>query len=310
MFTRDELKKMHIGVIMGGLSTEREISLKSGEAIISALINNGYQATAIDMDQDIPKRLKEEGIDIAFITLHGRYGEDGCVQGLLEIMQIPYTGSGVLASALGMNKLLSKKSFESNGIRVPPYHAFNKERFDPKDLEEIKLSTPFVVKPISQGSSIGVEIIDRKDLRQAITRVFNYDPLTIVEEYIEGMEVSVGILGEDAIGALEVVPHDSFASYETKNIPGREDFFIPPRVSREILKEVIAVGLKAHQALGCEGYSRVDLRVNNKGEGFVLEVNTIPGMTNISWLPRIAQSNGIDYDELVERILQTASLKS
>jgi D-alanine-D-alanine ligase len=306
--TKDELKTKKIGVLLGGLSAEREVSLKSGAAVHQALRDRGYDAVAIDVARDLAQVLVKERVDVAYICLHGRYGEDGAVQGLLELMGIPYTGSGVLASALAMNKIFAKKVFQLSGLTVAPYRVLRRgDKFDP---EKFDFALPVVVKPSQEGSSVGVSIVRTEaQIGAALETAFSYDTEILVEQFVRGREIQVGILEERALGAIEIVPKGEFYDFETKYTPGLAEHFLPAPLPPELYRQVLTAGEEAHRALGCCGYSRVDFLVTDQGECYLLEVNTLPGMTALSLLPEIAQGAGIGFAELVERILVTAALK-
>ncbi len=294
---------------MGGLSAEREVSLKSGAAVHQALLAKGYDAVAIDVGRDLSEVLKREGVQVAFIALHGRYGEDGCVQGLLELMQIPYTGSGVLASALAMHKLYSKQAFAASGILTAPFHCF---RCGQKvSLSTLKFGLPLVVKPVQEGSSVGISIVKlESELEAALELAFMYDDEILVEQFVKGQEVQIGILDEKPIGAIEIVPKNEFYDFEAKYTDGMAEHIFPARLDHELYEKAQQVGLAAHRALGCSGYSRVDLLVTEVGDCFVLEVNTLPGMTALSLLPEIASKGaGLSFEALVESIIESSSLK-
>ena len=296
-----------IGVLMGGLSSEREVSLASGGAILKALRERGYDAVGIDAGRDVAERLHAEGVTIAFNGLHGKYGEDGAVQGLLEMLGIPYTGSGVLASALGMNKILSKTIFRAYGLRVGAFQVIS--RGDRKGLAAALAATglPLVVKPSCEGSSVGVSIVrTEQELGPAAELAFSYDREILVEQYIPGMEVQVGVLGSRALGAIEIVPKDSFYSYKAKYEAGGSEHFFPARVPEEVYQRTLDAGLLAHRVLGCRGYSRVDFIIDDEGVPAILEVNTLPGMTATSLLPEIALGAGLPFPDLLEEILRLA----
>jgi D-alanine-D-alanine ligase len=302
------MKTKRIGVLMGGLSAEREVSLKSGAAVYQALLSQGYDAVAIDVGRDLPAVLAAEKIKAAFIALHGRYGEDGCVQGLLELLQIPYTGSGVLASALAMHKLYSKQTFTSAGILTAPFHYFR--RGDLVNIDTLSFGLPLVVKPVQEGSSVGVSIVRQVgQLEAAVELAFLHDNEILVEQYIKGQEVQVGILDDQPIGAIEIVPKNEFYDFEAKYTDGMAEHIFPARLEAGLYKRAQQIGLAAHRCLGCSGYSRVDLLVTDEGDCYVLEVNTLPGMTALSLLPEIAAKGaGLAFETLVERIIESATL--
>jgi D-alanine-D-alanine ligase len=303
--TIEELRAKQIGVLMGGLSAEREVSLNSGAAVLAALTSQGYRAVGIDVGRDLPERLKAEGVEVAFIALHGRLGEDGSVQGLLEVMGIPYTGSGVLASALAIDKVSSKVVFRSAGLTLAPYQVLHRG-------EELSLAfaLPVVVKPSREGSSVGVSIVkEQQQMQAALNDAFSYDAAILVERFIDGREVQVGILDGQALGAIEIVPKGEFYDFEAKYTAGMAEHILPARLPAAIYADVLKAGELAHAALGCDCYSRVDFLVTDAGECYLLEVNTLPGMTDLSLLPEIARGAGIGFAQLVERILLSASLK-
>jgi len=297
--------KKKIGVLMGGLSSEREVSLASGSAVLKALVDRGYNAVAIDVGRDAGEQIRKAGIGIAFNALHGKFGEDGAIQGLLEIMGVPCTGSGILASAMGMNKIISKTLFRAYGLPMGQFMVAARGDREALKTAEKEIGYPLVVKPSSEGSSVGVSIVHGSEgLEPAAKLAFQYDPEIIVEKYIKGMEVQVGVLGERALGAIEIVPKDVFYSYKAKYEKGGSDHFFPARVPDEVYRRTLDAGLLAHRALGCRGYSRVDFIIDNGGVPYILEVNTLPGMTATSLLPEIAQGAGIPFPSLVEEILR------
>jgi D-alanine-D-alanine ligase len=297
--------KKRVGVLMGGLSSEREVSLASGSAVLQALQAKGYDVVGIDVGRDIAERLHGERIEIVFNALHGKYGEDGAVQGLLELLGIPYTGSGILASAMGMNKIIAKTLFRAYGLMVGPYVVVTRSDRDLRENARSEIGFPLVVKPSSEGSSVGVSLVrDASAFDAAVELAFRYDPEVIIEQYIPGMEVQVGVLGDRALGAIEIVPKDAFYSYQAKYEKGGSEHFFPARIPEEVYGKVLDAGLLAHRALGCRGYSRVDFIISGDGLPFILEVNTLPGMTATSLLPEIAQGAGILFPALVEEILR------
>jgi D-alanine-D-alanine ligase len=294
-----------IGVFMGGESAEREISIKSGTAIYQALKSLGYHVVSIDVGHDICRVLEKESIETAFLALHGGYGENGSIQGMLEVLGIPYTGSGVLSSALAMDKEASKKIFRYHDIPVPPYTIIPFQSTDMPTLSAINFTLPWVVKPVAEGSSVGVSIIrDEEDVWLACEKALTYGPKIIIEQYIEGKEVHIGILNGKVLGGVEVRPSLEFYNYEAKYTAGLTDYILPPDIDQSAYERSKEVALAAHTALGCQGATRVDLRVGTKGNPYVLEVNTIPGMTETSLLPKIAGLVGLSFPSLLEEILR------
>jgi len=293
-----------VGVLLGGFSAEQEISRLTGTAVCQALQGRGYTVVAIDVDARGAWISSVHETDVAFIALHGKFGEDGTVQGVLELLGVPYTGSGVLASALAMNKPMAKRVWQTLDLPTPPWQVIEKD-----GSWNLALPYPVVVKPSAEGSSVGISIVRSVEtLHSGLAEAFGYDPLALVETYIPGQEVTVGILGDQALGAMEVIAKGEFHSYEVKYTAGREDFLLPAPLPSPVYERVLEVALRAHQALGCSGYSRVDTRVNERGEVFLLEVNSLPGLTALSYLPRIAEYAGLTYGDLVEGILRRATL--
>jgi D-alanine-D-alanine ligase len=286
---------------MGGTSAEREVSLKSGTAVHNALKTAGYNAVAIDVGSDICNALAAERIEIAFLALHGGYGEDGSIQGMLEVLGIPYTGSGVLASALAMDKEASKKVFLYHNVPVPPFEVFRKGQ----RITDTTVGFPCVVKPAAEGSSIGVAIVRGKsDFGKAMDKAFSFGSRLIVEPFIDGKEIHIGILNGKALGGVEVRPAGGFYSYEAKYTAGLTEYILPPELEKGVYDKTKAIALSAHTALGCAGAARVDLRIDTHGKPYVLEVNTIPGMTETSLLPKIANLAGFDFLTLIEEIIK------
>ena len=297
-----------IGVLMGGMSSEREVSLRSGSAVFNALKKLGYNAVAIDAASNICEVLKKEKIAIAFLVLHGGWGEDGSIQGLLEVMGIPYTGSDVISSAIAMNKAASKKIFLYHKIPVPPFTVVseNSEALN-SQLSTLNFPLPWVVKPVCEGSSVGVSIArDKGQIESALKNGFSYGNEIIIEKYIEGKEVHIGILNDRALGGVEVKTSLEFYSYEAKYTAGLTEYILPPKIDEAVYMKAKDIALSANRALGCSGATRVDLRIDKDGNPYVLEVNTIPGMTETSLLPKIAKEAGLDFPALVEEILKDA----
>jgi D-alanine-D-alanine ligase len=303
-----------VGVLFGGLSAEREISHLSGAAICKTLRERGYAVTPIEVDDRGEWMSQARETEVVFIALHGKLGEDGTVQGVLELLGVPYTGSGVLASALAMNKPMAKRIWQVYGLPTPAWQVIEKPGEQLSELgtqkaRQLSLPYPVVVKPSGEGSSVGVSIVRSADtLATALAEAWRFDPQALVETYIPGKEVTVGILGEQALGAMEVIAKGEFHSYDVKYTAGREEFILPAPLSPTVYNRVMQVALAAHRALECHGYSRVDTRVSEHGEVFLLEVNSLPGFTSLSYLPRIAEYAGLNYGDLVEAILRRATL--
>lgn len=301
-----------IGVLLGGMSVEREVSLRSGAAVSKALRALGYDVVEIEVQKDLPERLAKERIEVAFIALHGRYGEDGCVQGLLESMFIPYTGSGVLASAVGMEKVFAKQIFIAEGIPTPRHLVFRDAAKARAGFDSLPFGLPLVVKPSREGSSVGVHICKTEEqYREAVDDAASYAGLLMVEEYIKGREVQGAVLDDEALGAIEIVPAREFYDYEAKYSAGSgTQYLFPAPLPPAQYERVNQVCLAAHRVLGCSGATRSDVIVADTGEVYLLELNTLPGMTATSLLPKIAAGRGIDFPALCERLLLGASLKA
>lgn len=299
-----------IGVLMGGTSAEREVSIRSGNAVYNALKGLGYNAVAIDVGNDICNALKKEGIKIAFLALHGGHGEDGSVQGMLEVLGIPYSGSGVLASALAMDKGASKKIFLYHHIPVPPFVVFERSTESPetkpvKPEFEPDFEFPWVIKPATEGSSVGISIVREKTgFGEALEKAYLYGTRVIIEKYIEGKEIHIGILNGKVLGGVEVRPSLEFYNYEAKYTAGLTEYILPPEIDSKTYEKAQCAAVTAHNALGCKGATRVDLRIDGEGNPYVLEVNTIPGMTETSLLPKIASLAGFNFPALIEEIIR------
>ena len=305
--TRNELKQKKIAVLMGGLSAEREISLRTGGAVLKALQGAGYRACGIDAGRELAARLLDERIEAVFIALHGRFGEDGTVQGLLELLQIPYTGSGVLASSVAMDKITTKKLLLYHQLPTPAFTAYRRG----EDLEGLIgrcRPFPLVVKPAREGSTIGVAIVrDGDGLRLGLEEALRHDDLVLVEDFIQGLEVTVGVLNDEPLPIIQVVPQGGFYDFTAKYTAGRTEYILPAPLEEGLYERLRQAAVAACRALGCSGAARVDFMIR-AGEFFCLEVNTIPGMTETSLLPKAAAHAGISFTELVERILEGAGL--
>lgn len=300
----ENLKEKRIGVLMGGLSAERSVSLKSGAAIANALMIKGYKVTEIDITPETMSYLLLGDIDVAFIGLHGRFGEDGTMQGLLELLRIPYTGSSHTASAIAINKLLTKEVLAFNKIPITPF-----EVIGAGGESSITMSLPLVVKPIHEGSSIGVSIVkEQKDLKAALDLAFAYDDEILVEKYIKARELQVGMLCGKPLGVIEIIPKKDFYDYEAKYTDKMAEHIFPAKVSKEMYDKLMNVGVNTYRALGLSGAARIDILLGGDNEIYVLEANTLPGMTAISLLPEIAGGVGISFPALCEEILKDAKL--
>jgi D-alanine-D-alanine ligase len=296
---------------MGGWSAEREVSLRSGKACADALERTGYRVSRVDVNPDIAATLRALQPDVALNMLHGRPGEDGTLQGMLEVLGIPYSHSGVLASALAMQKEIAKTVLKAAGVPVPGGMVVSRKDAAQRHL----LPTPYVIKPVAEGSSVGVFVVreDHKHPPQELTRPdWAFGDQILVEPYIPGKELTCAVMGGQALGVIEIVPTVKFYDYEAKYAPGGSKHLLPAPIAEEIYREVQRIALAAHRAIGCRGVTRSDFRYDNGLGGtkglFCLEVNTQPGMTETSLVPEMAQHAGISFDELVRWMVEDASL--
>jgi D-alanine-D-alanine ligase len=303
--------RKHVAVLMGGWSAEREISLRSGKACAGALTRRGYTVTPVDVGRDIATVLAGLKPDIALNLLHGRPGEDGTIQGILEILEIPYSHSGVLASALAMQKDAAKAMMAAGGVPVPEGVVIS--RF--AAAKEHALARPYVIKPVAEGSSVGVFIVTPAHAHppQELTREdWPFGDLVLCERYIAGKELTCAVMGDKPLDVIEIVPTVLFYDYEAKYAPGGSKHLLPAQIKPNVYQEARRLALRAHQALGCRGVSRADFRYDDRLEGtqglFCLEVNTQPGMTETSLVPELAAHAGIPFEELVEWMVEDASL--
>jgi D-alanine-D-alanine ligase len=301
----------HVAVLMGGWSAEREISLRSGKTCGEALSRLGYRVTRIDVGRDIAAVLATVKPDVALNVLHGRPGEDGTLQGILEVLAIPYTHSGVMASAVAMQKEIAKTLFRAAGIPVP--EGVVASRFDA--AKEHILERPYVIKPLAEGSSVGVFIVTTEHAHppQELNRSdWEFGDRVLVERYIPGKELTCAVMGDEALGVIDIVPATPFYDYEAKYAPGGSKHVLPANLSSFVYQEVRRLALAAHGALGCRGVSRADFRYDDRVGGVgglaCLEVNTQPGMTQTSLVPELAAHAGITFDELVRWMIEDASL--
>lgn len=291
-----------VAVLMGGNSSEREISLVTGRNILAALQRCGVDAYSVDVDENISEHLRKDRPDRVFIALHGPGGEDGKIQGLLQEMNIPFTGSGVSSSALTMNKIFTKCVWEYHGIPTPPMIIVD---HDPDYLESAKkIGLPLCVKPSNEGSTMGVtRVNDWSEIDAAINTANQYEINTMIEPWIEGRELTVGIIGNYALPIIEIRPKMGFYDYDSKYIKGSTDYLCPAPLSDALSSAIRAVCLRAFQLTGCKGWGRIDLMLDNQDRFWLLELNTIPGMTETSLVPKAAKAEGVDFDQLVYEIL-------
>lgn len=305
------MKDKHIIVLMGGPSAEAEVSRRTGAAIAEALISKGYHVSTLELNprtvlQDI-ENLKG---DVVFNAIHGRYGEDGALQGVLEMAEIPYTGSGIMAHSVGMNKKVSKDVFKGAHIPTAESISYNGNLQSKEDIIkdiESKFSLPVVLKPATQGSSIGVTIVKEEDqLTKAVTEALTYDPILVVEQYLNGREFTVSVLDGKALAIIEIRPHSGKYDYASKYTAGATDYLVPAPISADMTKEMQAIGELVYREVQASGAIRVDVMTDDKDNMYVLEYNTIPGMTATSLVPKAAKEVGIDFPELCEKILLTA----
>ena len=312
--TMNGSRRKRVGVIMGGSSGEREVSLRSGVAVARALEARGHDVVRLALGDgfgvELGQTLQLAQLDVAFLALHGRLGEDGCVQGLLELARIPYTGSSVLASALAMDKLKAKEMFRLHNVPTPAYYSVD-ENQDMADLEGIhgSFGFPVIVKPRGEGSSLGItKAHNLPELARALDAAFLYDDTALVERFITGTEVNVAVLDGRVLGAIEIAPKGGIHDYAAKYTPGATEYFMPARLPPTRYRGVLNLADRAVRALGCTGAARVDLLVTSSENEYVLEVNTLPGMTETSLLPKIAAGAGYDFGRLCEAMLDGARL--
>lgn len=295
-----------VAVVMGGTSAERDVSLQSGSAVLASLLRSGVDAVGIDADASLLQKLREVGAERVVIMLHGRDGEDGKLQGALEWMGLPYTGSGVLASALAMDKQRSKLIWQRLGINTPPFHELTADTDWSQVLRELG---PCFVKPVNEGSSIGIGGAESvAELMEAWRRASQYDPRVIAEAWIKGREFSVALLDDKVLPVIELRSPNKFYDYEAKYISDKTRYICPAELPRADTSMLQQMALEAYRALGCCGWGRVDAMQDAKGQFWLLEVNTAPGMTSHSLVPMAARAHGMDFDTLVLRILHTSTV--
>jgi D-alanine-D-alanine ligase len=326
-------KKLRVLLLLGGTSPEREVSKSTGKSVYQALLNLGYDVKVIDpayglnqpekvdlffSEKDFTEILNSNyleslnhgstnGIDIVFLALHGKYGEDGTIQSLLDLKGLKYTGSKVLSSALAMDKIMSKILFEEYNVPSPKWFHFKSGEKSVEEIDRLIIKNfnyPAVVKPNDQGSTVGITICkSSQHLRDAIRNAFEYSDRILVEQYIPGKELTVAVLDNEALPPLEIRPKHGVYDYECKYTSGMSEYIVPAELPDEVLKELQNIAVQAYKALRCEVYARVDFRVSPENKLYALEVNTLPGMTSLSLVPKMAKAVGISFDQLVEKII-------
>ncbi len=298
-----------VAVLLGGTSAEREVSLQSGKAVLAGLIEGGVDAHAIDPMNYPIVRLKEDGFNKVFIALHGRGGEDGTLQGMLEYLGLPYTGSGVMASAITMDKVRTKLVWKGLELPIAPYVALERAELETCNVSDIvtRLGLPLIVKPSNEGSSVGMSKVNSADeLHPALVNAFKHDNSVLIEKWLTGPEYTVAILGDAVMPSIRIQPVGTFYDYEAKYLSDETQYFCPSGLSEEKERQIGALALKAYRALGCAGWGRVDVMADSDGEFYLLEVNTAPGMTSHSLVPMAARQKGLSFSQLVVKILSLA----
>ncbi len=297
----------HVAVLMGGWSVEREVSLVTGEAVATTLREQDFQVTTVDVERDLGSALEGLGPDVAFNALHGRFGEDGTVQGLLEILGIPYTHSGVRAAALAMHKPTARDLFQAAGLPCAEGGVYARDTV----IEGCAMEPPYVIKPLNEGSSVGVTLVFEGEKNPAgDAPAWRYGAEVLVERYIPGREIQVAVMDGRGLGAIEIRPKGRFYDYDTKYVEGLADHIMPAELPAADYAEALRISAAAHKALGCRGVTRADLRYDDTGAAaafYLLEINTQPGMTPLSLVPEIAATNGIPFNDLVRWMIEDAS---
>ena len=304
------LKKEKIAVLLGGTSAEREVSLQSGKAVLEALLNQGYNAHPVDPKEYLVANLKNDGFDRVFNILHGRGGEDGTMQGLLEQIGLPYTGCGVMASALTMDKMRTKMLWKAFGLPVAEMEVVTRETFNNLNSEEVvaRLGLPLMVKPSLEGSSVGLTKVKAVEaLKSAVEFALKFDNTILIEEWLAGDELTVPVLDGKVLPAIRIVPEGEFYDYEAKYISDNTQYFCPAALMPEREQELALLVKRAYDAVGCRGWSRIDVMCDSKGNFRLVEVNTNPGMTSHSLFPKSAATVGISFEQLVVKILELSA---
>ncbi len=312
----DQLRDKRIGVLCGGQSSEREVSLRSGQGVREALARQGFEVVAIDPGLDLVGQLHQAGVDVAFNALHGGEGEDGTIPALLDYAGIPYTGSGMLGSALAMNKVQTKRLLQAAGLPTPDFiYIDSGDQLPPSAAKALSiLGLPVVTKPISEGSSVGVSIPKTdQELRQALEQLIEDYGEALIEKFVDGTEITVGMLGVGprlrALPVLELVPHKEFYDYQAKYTEGMTELIAPARISAAHTAEAQQAALAAHKLLGLCGISRVDMHLDSQGQVWIHELNSVPGLTELSDVPAAAKADGMSYDQVILEILASATTR-
>ncbi|MFT6332851.1 MAG: D-alanine-D-alanine ligase [Lentimonas sp.] len=301
------MKKKHIAVLMGGWNSEKEVSLSSGNAVYESLLELGFKATKVDFDRNIVTKINQIKPDIIFNALHGHYGEDGRVQGLLDILDIPYTNSGVSASSISMNKVLTREICNSVDVKSPDFAIIQKnDDINNKRIIFDEIGKPFVIKPLNEGSSVGVEVILEDMDFDLSSFEWKHGDQMIIEKYIAGTELNVAIMDDKALGAIELRPKHLFYDYECKYTPGMTDYIMPAEIPTDKYKELLDLSLRCHKVIGCSGVTRTDFILGKDNQIYLLEINTHPGFTPTSLVPKIAKHQGISFNEIVEYLVKSA----
>lgn len=300
-----------IGVLMGGISSEREVSLRSGRAVVEALTKSGCVVESVEINtqdrDEIADILRSLRLGLAFIALHGKFGEDGVIQSILDELNIPYTGSASRVSEVTFNKVSTQKALRAGGLPVADFFVAEAALVDLDAIMATLKDFPVVVKPSCEGSSFGVTVAHvREDLPCALDHAFEYGPQAIIERFIEGRELTVGILDREALPIVEICPHNQFFDYQSKYQKGLTDYIVPAQLPVDVADHVSQIALKAHQTLGCECYSRVDIRLDKDNRPYILEINTIPGFTETSLFPKAARQAGVDFTNVCLKLIQLA----
>lgn len=299
-----------VAVLLGGLSSERPISFKSGRAVAEALRSRGFDVVELDATRDIDLQLRQERVDTVFPVLHGKWGEDGCVQGLLEYLGLPYAGPSVFAAALTMDKHTTLRLLEGSGVPIPAGVTWSRSQ-GLDGLEDLGIEPPLIVKPVREGSSFGVtRVMDLADLPAAVEEGLKLDERVLIEECLDGPELTVSILEGQALPVVEIAPVEGWFDFEAKYTKGQTEYFVPARISDELARICQEISVKAAHLTGCADSCRVDIMAGGERGPRVLEVNTIPGMTETSLFPMAAAAQGIDFAELCERLLRLARLRN